>query len=113
MASPRVARAEQLAAQLRGAGIDATHDPAAAASLRPCVLVPPPRLTFDVSDEATAAWRLVAIAGTPVQLDAWVQLDELVEAVAELLCVETADPTSWAATPGDDPLPAYVITLTE
>lgn len=113
MSSPRVARAAELAAQLRSAGIEATHDAAAVAGLAPCVLVGPPRLVFDVGDSATASWRLLAIAATPSQMDAWTQLDGLVDAVAGLLPVESADPTSWAVAPGADALPAYALTLTD
>lgn len=117
MGTPRVDRAAQLAAQLRGAGIEATHDPAAAVNLAPCVLVGPPRLTFDLLDGgASEAWRLVAIAATTVQLDAWTQLDELIDQLADPaadLAIETAEPTSWAPNPGADPVPAYVLTLTD
>lgn len=110
----RVDRAAQLAAQLRSAGIPATHDAAAVTAMAPCVLVGPPRLTFDLLDGgATEAWRLVAVAATAVQLDAWVQLDDLVDQVAAELAVEAADPASWAPNPGADPTPAYVITLTD
>lgn len=111
--SPRVARAAQLAAQLRGAGIPSTHDAAAVAGLAPCVLIGPPRLAFDVGDSATASWRPLAIAATTVQLDAWEQLDALVDAVAALLPVEAAEPSSWAPNPGADPVPAYALTLTD
>lgn len=113
MSTPRVDQAAQLAAQLRGLDIAATHDAAAVAGLAPCVLVGPPRLIFDVGDTATASWRLVAVASTAVQLDAWAQLDELVDLVAAVLCIETAEPASWAANPGADPVPAYVLTLTD
>lgn len=114
MGTPRVTRAVELAVQLGGAGITATHNPGEVLANAPCVLVAPPRLLFDTFEGATATWRLLAIASTPAdQLQAWQQLDALVDQLAQLLNVETAEPTAWALTPGADSLPAYAVTFTE
>lgn len=113
MTGPTVTRAVQLAAQLHGAGIPATHDASAVSSMAPCVLVGPPRLAFDTGTGSTASWRLLAVASSGDPLTAWQQVDDLVHAVADLLPVETADPTAFAASPTDDPLPAYALTLTD
>lgn len=107
-----VPRAQQLAAQLLGAGIDATHDARAVAGMAPAVLIGPPRVAFDVGPFATYTWRLLAVSSTADPLSAWQQLDELVAAVALVLPVETADPTSFAAAPEDPSMPAYALTLT-
>lgn len=113
MPAPRVARAGQLAAELSGAGLAATDDPQKLSGRLPGVLVGPPRLAFDVGIGATATWRLLAVASTPDALRAWEQLDPIVGVVAGLLPIETAEPVSFAATPGEDPLPAYALTFTE
>lgn len=113
MSGPTITRAVQLAAQLRGAGIAATHDATAIGALAPAVLVGPPRLAFDTASGSTAVWRLLAVAGSADPLTAWDQVDQLVHQVAELLPVETAEPTAFAASASDDPLPAYALTLTD
>ena len=113
MSSPTVDRARQLAAQLVGAGLAATHDARAVAGMAPCVLIGPPRLSFDVGTSATASWRLLAVAASADPLSAWEQLDNLVAAVAVVLSVETADPTQFAPNADSDPLPAYALTLTD
>lgn len=113
MPTPRVARAVELAAQLDGAGIPATADPTQLAGKLPGVLVTPPAVVFDLQDGATCTWRLVVVAATPNAYNAWKQLDELLELLAELLPVEGATPASYATDPAADPLPAYALTFTE
>lgn len=113
MASPRVARAGQLAAQLTGAGVPATHDPRLLHGRLPAVLVQPPRLAFTGYGGPEATWRLLIVANTAHELDAWTQIDDLAEAVADLLPVETGEPASYSTGPGADPLPAYVLTFTD
>lgn len=112
MRTATVARAEQLAAQLLGAGIPTTLDPAAVTGMAPVVLIAPPRLAFDHA-EPTATWRLLCVASTADQRQAWDQLDDLLLAVTAELPCETADHALFAAAPGDDPLPAYALTLTD
>lgn len=105
-----VTAAEQLAQRLVAAGIPATHDPARAATNRPCVLVPPPSIDYTAKANT---WRLAALASHPGgTLDALRQLDELVVAVTELLDVETAEPGSYVLHGGAEPVPAYVLRLT-
>lgn len=114
MAAPRVARADELAAQLVGAGIPATTDPAKLAGRLPGLLIGPPRLAFDGLDNgATATWRLLLVASTPNAYAAWAQLDGLLDLLGELLPVETAEPASFATDPSADPLPAYALTYVE
>lgn len=110
--TPRVARAGELAAQLAGAGIQATTDVQALGAQLPAVLVGPPVLSDPVGAGWTATWRLLAVASTPDALAAWGQLDQLVEAVTRELPVERCEPVSFAAVPGTDPLPAYALTFT-
>lgn len=112
--SARVARAVELVAQLKAAGVKATHDPGDVAGMGAGVLVAPPELVFDLPEGATATWSLYALAGsTAAGLQTWQLLDDLVEQVAEQLPLATARPTSWAPAAGVDPMPAYVITYTE
>src|SRR4051794_9928187 len=109
-----LARGKQLVDQLRAVNISAVVDVGNALANLPCVLVVPPRLAFDIGDGATATWRLMAIAkdGTG-STTAWQQLDDLVDAVSELLPIELAEPTSYVLGQGIDPLPAYALTFTE
>lgn len=112
--SRRLERAEQLVDQLVAAGIPATLDPATAGQ-HACVLVGPPALAFDLNTGATCTWRLVVVDGgrTTAGLDSWTRLDDLVDQVADLLPVTAGEPASYAPTPGTDPSPAYLLTLTE
>lgn len=113
MPSPRVARAGQLAAQLTGAGVPATHDPRDLTGRLPGVLVLPPRLAFTGYSGPVATWRLLIVASTANELDAWTQIDTLAEQVADLLPVETGEPASYASTAVTEPLPAYALTFEE
>lgn len=112
MPTPRVARARQLAAQLTGAGVAATADASELHANLPAVLIGPPRLAFDVGAGATATWRLLAVASTPVEVDAWDQLDALVSDLERLLPVEVAEPAAYAP-PDHTALPAYALTYIE
>lgn len=109
-----LARARELAAQLVGAGVPAVADVRDATANLPCILIPPPRLDFDLHVGATTTWGLVALAATNAgAADAWAQLVTLVDGAAALLPIETAAPTSYQLPTGGDPLPAYVLTFTE
>lgn len=114
MATPRITRARQLAAQLTGPGITATHDVReVGGNSSGVVLIGPPRLSFETTDGAVATWRLLVIAGTSDQHTAWEQLDGLLDLLAEQLPCETAEPVSWAPSPGEPTRPAYAVTYTE
>lgn len=115
MPSPRVARGAQIAAELRAAGVNATHDPQQLAGQLPAVLVQAPRLDYVGAAMAgpTASWRLLLVASTPNALDAWTQLDELLEAVEAAIPVELAEPTAYPPDPASPPLPAFALTYTE
>lgn len=111
MSTPTIDRAQRLVDQLVALDVRATTDAAAVMTNLPCVLVGPPSLVL--RQRMTATWRLLVIASTPNPLDAWGQLDALVTELFEALPVETAEPTSWALAAGTDPLPAYVLTMTD
>lgn len=113
MPTPRRDRAVELADQLQTTGVAATADVRQLAGRLPAVLVPPPRLAFDVGAGATATWRLLVVAGTADEWTAWAQLDALLAAVEQLLPVELAEPVQFAPGQGSDPLPAYALTYTE
>lgn len=109
-----LARGRELAALLSAAGVPAVVDVRDATANLPCILVPPPRLEFDGYAFATATWGLVALAATSAGAgEAWQQLVTLVDGAAAVLPVETANPTSYQLPTGGDPLPAYVLSLTE
>lgn len=109
MAGSIVAAAAAVAENLELAGVPATHDPAAAAARRPCVLVPPPAIDYV---DRLHTWRLVALAGHDSgSLAALDQLDQLVRAVVELLPIEAADPVQYTLTAGAA-VPAYVLRFT-
>lgn len=107
------ARADQLVAALKDGGVAATVDPRAVPNLAPCVLVPPPSRDLTAR---TVTWTLAAIsAQANGSLAAWDDLDALAaDAVLALDgLVESARPATYAHTPGADPLPAYLLTITE
>ena len=110
--SGRVERAEALVADLVDAGIPATIDPAAVAGLAPCVLVTPPRLQLQGARFTT--WRLTAIAATTTPgLEAWRQLDQLLDQLDAELPLTAAEPASFTLSAGADPAPAYLVTYEE
>lgn len=105
-----VTAAEQLRDQLTAADVPATTDPSWANTNRPCVLVPPPAIDWTTR---TLTWRLAALSAHPAgTAAAVVELGDLVERVADVLDVETADPASYALTPETGTVPAYLIRVT-
>lgn len=97
---------------LTEAGADATTDPRSATP--PCIVVTPPRLTFDVGCGATAAWSVWAIVPGPANADAWQALDELLGFVrkAKLTPVERVSFVQYSVASDAPPLPAYRIEFT-
>lgn len=114
MPAPRFDAAGELVTQLKAADINATRSVAEADALRPCVLVPPPTLGEPVSYAGpTVTWRLVALAASPLgDAASWSELDELLDAVWDVLPCERAEPIAYQLPTGGDPLPAYAITVT-
>lgn len=115
MTAPRVDAAEAAAVELRAADIPAYTDPAAAAANLPAVLFLPPSVRFPhLAGGAEVDWRLAILTRPPHGLDAWRQLDQLLEQLADHLHIVTAEPGSYALTGGENkpPLPAYLVTAT-
>jgi hypothetical protein len=81
--------------KLKAAGVRATTD--SGALNPPAVLVPPPRRVYDVGCGFTQIWAVHAIAPAITGGDrvTWAQLDELVDAIASVLPVETAQPGAY------------------
>jgi hypothetical protein len=106
-----VAEAQQLAETITTAtAVFATVDPAAAATNRPCVLVAPPTMDYSAR---TNVWPLVLLSSHPIgSLDALAQLDQLLQAVAPVVDVETAQPSSYLLTPELGALPCYILRVT-
>jgi hypothetical protein len=97
--------------KLNAAGVRATTD--SGALTPPAVLVPPPRRVYDVGCGFTAVWSLHAIAPAPTGGDrvTWAALDELVDAIAAVYPVETAQPGAYVL--GNRTLPSYLVTFSE
>jgi hypothetical protein len=90
----------------------ATVDPGEAASNRPCILVGPPRLDWRSAPMGgpLVTWTLVALASKPTgSVEALNELDALMEAVVDLLPIETAAPARYPV--GTEQVPAYLLTL--
>lgn len=100
--------AEELASDLRDAGVKATAEITGVEL--PGVLVDPlPQRDYDrLSECITATWSVVLIAAGPGTLDDVRNLEEILEAVLTVV-----DPLSFEAAsyvlPGLDPRPAYVL----
>ena len=74
------------------------------------VLVNPPRLTNGTGPLSDATWSLtVAAPRTRSTWAAWQAVDDVVDALADLVTIDRADPGTLAG-PGD-PRPAYTLTL--
>jgi hypothetical protein len=100
-----------ICAKLQAAGIRATTDPGAVNL--PAVLVVPPRRVYDVACGYTAVWNVHALAGGPTGGDrtVWDALDKLVDAIATVYPVETAQPGAYVL--GPNTIPSYLVTFTE
>jgi hypothetical protein len=99
----------EICEKLKAAGVRATTD--AGALTPPAVLVPPPRRVYDVACGFTAVWTVHAIAPAITGGDrvTWAQLDELVDAIASVYPVETAQPGAYVLE--SKTLPAYQVTF--
>lgn len=108
-----VEHAAGLAELLNAAGIKATHDPARAAALGVCVLVPPPVIDYSAR---TNVYRLACLTDKPAgSLAALVDLDGLVQQLADhpgAIYPERAEPASYVLAVGEKPRPAYIVTIT-
>lgn len=105
------ARSVELAAELTTAGIRATADPRSATP--PCVLITPAGRTFDLACGYTAQWNLYALAPGTGNADAHKVLSELVDDLAAVLPLESADPVSYVLSPDAPALPAFRCQFTE
>lgn len=114
MATPRYGRAAELVTQLKAGGITASRSVPDLLARLPGVLVPPPTLGPGAYGGPTTTWRLVAIARDPLGGEAaWAQLDELLDAVLDVLPVDQAQPIAYQLPGQTDPVAAYAITYTE
>lgn len=107
------ARANQLAQLLQAADIRAVADPRSAHV--PCVLIPPPTRTYDLAVGYSVTWRLVCLAPGPGSADSWTELDQLADAVLDVLepSDTTVTPGSYQLPSASEPHPAFTITWTE
>jgi hypothetical protein len=93
------------------ATVTATADPRAATP--PCLLVVPPRVTWDGYCAGTALWSVYALAPGPANLDAWRALDDLLVIVAKVCPVESHQFVAYSLAPDAPLLPAYQVQFTQ
>lgn len=104
------AAALAIADELTAFGLRATVDPRSAQP--PCVLVTPPVRTYTLGCGFSAEWTLVLLTnGTGA--DGFSQLDDMLDQLAEHVDIDTARPAGYQLTSGGDPIPAYLVTVTE
>lgn len=107
-----VTDAQGVADKLIAAGIVATIDPARAAALGVCVLVPPPVIDYT---NLSTVYRLACLSNRPAgTLEALEQLDGLVQALNDVprIYPERAEPSAYVLAAGEAPRPAYIVTIT-
>lgn len=106
-----VAYAQELAAAIQAAGVKvSTTRPSVA--VPPCVLVQPiPARVYDIAHGYTATWSILCMVPTADERGAE-QLDDLVNRVAGVVPLETAEPVSWAIPGAEKPVPAYLCKYT-
>jgi hypothetical protein len=106
-----IQRAEDIAQKLEAQGIRATTDPTLVSA--PGVLLTPPNLVFDLACGASATWTLVALAPAANTADhtSWAALDEMVDAIAGVVDLETADVVAYVV--NGRTYPAYLCQFTE
>lgn len=104
-------RATEIVAALTAADVRATLDPSAVNP--PAVLVVPPSRTYDVACGFTVTWTLVALAPGAQGADrtTWGLLDALVDAVAAVVDLESAELAAY--TLNGVACPAYLCTFKE
>lgn len=114
-----IARAEELAELLRADdGPNATTVPGEAAALltgKGVILVSPlPSFgSGTLENEYLLSWELVAMVSAPGNKTAAKRLTDLVQHAIMRLPIVDARPVSYALVEGQDPFPAYVMTLEE
>lgn len=114
MTGPRVADAAADAAALTAAGVPTFTDPAAAAANLPCVLILPPVVRWPhLAGSPAIDWRLAVLADGPPGLEAWDQLDGLLELLAARVALVSAEPAAYTLAGDKSPVPAYLCTVTE
>jgi hypothetical protein len=97
--------------RLTNAGIRATADPRSATP--PCVLVPPPNRTYDLACGYTARWSVWALAPGAANADAHKALDDLADAVADVLPVREMTLSAYVLAADAPALPGYRIDFDE
>lgn len=78
---------------------------------RPLVLIQPPRHEFDTYNSSIVRWQVVLVASHPSALEAWPELDRLLEVLRVPLDVDEATPVSFQP-PHGPAWPALSLTIT-
>jgi len=127
MTSPRIERANEIAAEiseaLEAAGVEdvkVTLDPrdvAQHARLKAggAIQIRPPALRFPTYHHTEATWTIVVAYGTAdALLASWTRLDEIIAALAPSLDVTVAQPSSFETNDRREaPIPAYELTFAD
>lgn len=114
MTGPGLRAAAQLVEQLDGLDELATTDPKQAGTNRPCALVAPPVLdwTTGTYDGPAVEHRVLLLSShASFTLEAWRQLDDMLDQLAQLVDVERASPGDFPLAEGNT-APCYVVTVT-
>jgi hypothetical protein len=104
------AAAQAIADELTGLGLRATVDPRSAQP--PCILVTPPVRNYTLGCGWSAEWTLVLLS-TGTGADSFKVLDDWLDQLAAHVDIETARPSAYQLVSGGDPIPAYLVTVTE
>jgi hypothetical protein len=106
-----LARGQELVELLEAQGIRATVDPSLAQP--PCVLIPPPNLTYDLACAVDASWQLVALApaANTANRATWQSLESILIAVQKVVDIQAADVVAYVL--NGRSYPAYLITFSE
>lgn len=109
-------QAEGLVEKIKAGGIlRATRDPKQAAANRPTCLVPPPKVDWTRGTYAgpELTWQLVLLSSHAAgSIEAFDQLDHLLDKLADLVDVERAEPAQYPLAPDTPAVPCYVVTTT-
>lgn len=77
----------------------------------PIVLLQPPTTTWETGTVAQHSWTVIVVSSHPTTVPAWLELDDLTNALRDPLDVDEARPAQFQP-PHGPPWPAMQLTLT-
>lgn len=108
-----VDRAKAIALELEEAGVKASHD-VRQVQLPGILVVPVPNRDYTegtLGGSYDVTWALWALTKGPGDLRAAEELETIVDTVAGILPIETAEASSYKVPGSTDPLPGYRLTM--